>query len=298
MLRSLVLVTTFIGLTLTTSPDVIPEPRSGCSFTHSFTGVGQQAYLQSPNWPSTYPHNSNCQYSLASPVGTKISVDCDEVNVEYNSGCTYDRMTISLSGDNSLHDGLIICGQGAFQRTTQGNSLFVQFTSDSSNAQSPSLYRFQCILSVVDDGQNYVQQPVVSEQPSGGLADTSCSCGTRNEATRIVGGSDAITNEFPWRVALYSTKLGVFCGGTIISPNWVMTAAHCTRALTGEPMYIDAGDHDLTISTEAQNEIIQCQQIIEHPYYNSKTQDNDMALCRLERPLVYSRAVIKNYFGN
>ena len=45
----------------------------------------------------------------------------------------------------------------------------------------------------------------------------------------IVAGTEAPEGRYPWQVRLYSTlndKRG-FCGGTIIAPQWVLTAGHC-----------------------------------------------------------------------
>lgn len=47
----------------------------------------------------------------------------------------------------------------------------------------------------------------------------------------VVGGRDAARQAWPWQVALYARPLGVadghFCGGTVIAPRWILTAAHC-----------------------------------------------------------------------
>lgn len=47
---------------------------------------------------------------------------------------------------------------------------------------------------------------------------------------RIVGGQPATDEQFPWQVAItYTRNDGVllFCGGALISEQFVVTAAHC-----------------------------------------------------------------------
>jgi len=43
---------------------------------------------------------------------------------------------------------------------------------------------------------------------------------------RITGGFTAERGQFPWQVGLIINFFG-FCGGSLISDRWVLTAAHC-----------------------------------------------------------------------
>jgi secreted trypsin-like serine protease len=46
---------------------------------------------------------------------------------------------------------------------------------------------------------------------------------------RIVGGSEAVDGEIPWQVSV-QTKSGFhMCGGSIVSADWIVTAAHCSE---------------------------------------------------------------------
>ena len=50
----------------------------------------------------------------------------------------------------------------------------------------------------------------------------------RNEniLTKIIDGTETSINEYPWTVSLQIAD-GHICGGSLISENWVLTAAHC-----------------------------------------------------------------------
>ena len=56
-----------------------------------------------------------------------------------------------------------------------------------------------------------------------------------DKQVRIVGGEEAKRNSIPWQVSLrYKQERMAFCGGSIISPDKIVTAAHCVM---DEPMY-------------------------------------------------------------
>ena len=61
----------------------------------------------------------------------------------------------------------------------------------------------------------------------------------------IVGGSNAVKNVWPWQAAIFiSTPEGnFFCGGTLVSPTKVVTAAHCLEGASS--LTVVLGDHDL-----------------------------------------------------
>lgn len=52
-----------------------------------------------------------------------------------------------------------------------------------------------------------------------------------NAYTRIIGGTGAIMGDWPWQAVLVHNDPGrnIFCGGSLIARNWVLTAAHCVQ---------------------------------------------------------------------
>lgn len=98
---------------------------------------------------------------------------------------------------------------------------------------------------------------------------------------RIVGGDDALIQDYPWQVALMQGSTQ-FCGGSIIHEQWILTAAHCVQG-SWNAEYIRSG---VTNKTDTSGQDIIVAEIIVHPLYgNPVTHANDIALLRLASPL-------------
>jgi len=112
--------------------------------------------------------------------------------------------------------------------------------------------------------------PIVNAAPSG----------------KIIGGTPVSSpSDYPWQVALFTDKSDVYssqyCGGTILSDRWIVTAAHCIDK--DEVIYIAAGIIDLDNS--AAGEVAKVEEAFVHPQFDPDTFDNDIALLVLETPL-------------
>jgi len=97
----------------------------------------------------------------------------------------------------------------------------------------------------------------------------------------IVGGHNAERGSLPWQVSIQT--YGHFCGGTIISKRWILSAAHCfERGSKG--VKIVAGEHDLGY-TDGSEQKISVVRNFNHPQYDSKTSKNDICLLELSQDL-------------
>lgn len=86
-----------------------------------------------------------------------------------------------------------------------------------------------------------------------------------------------------WQVVIYQTlrgpRQGLLCGGTVIAPHWILTAAHCFRSIGGAriPDGLLAISHGSTTLAPGRDRV-QIGKVIEHPSYQFGRWDNDIAL--------------------
>ncbi|KAK1942587.1 Transmembrane protease serine 9 [Phytophthora citrophthora] len=91
---------------------------------------------------------------------------------------------------------------------------------------------------------------------------------------RIYGGSTVDAVKYPYIAQLNINKEGgsFLCGGTLITSQFVVTAAHC----------VDTFDTGMTISATLGSVVKTVSSYTIHPYYNAATHDNDVAVLKLQ----------------
>uniref|UniRef100_A0A6I8PAW0 Transmembrane serine protease 2 n=2 Tax=Ornithorhynchus anatinus TaxID=9258 RepID=A0A6I8PAW0_ORNAN len=118
-------------------------------------------------------------------------------------------------------------------------------------------------------------------------------CGTASRASqlnRIVGGAVASPGEWPWQVSLHVQGVHV-CGGSIITSEWIVTAAHCVEEPVSSPRYWTVFAGILRQSAMFYGSGYKVQKIISHPNYDTKSKNNDIALMKLQAPLTFNENV-------
>ncbi|XP_046475076.2 proclotting enzyme [Neodiprion pinetum] len=120
-------------------------------------------------------------------------------------------------------------------------------------------------------------------------------CGVRNAGKyRVVGGEEALPGRWPWMAAIFlhgARRTEFWCGGSLVGPRHILTAAHCTRDQRQRPFAarqftVRLGDIDLERDDEPSTpETYKVKEIRAHPKFSRVGFYNDIAILELNRPV-------------
>ena len=108
---------------------------------------------------------------------------------------------------------------------------------------------------------------------------------------RIVGGKPADPNEWPWLAALVIPGSGQYCGATLISDTYVLTAAHCVDAYKPQEIQVKLGEYDFKKKGETRDKTFTISSIKLHERWNPDTMEHDIALLKLKMRATFNKSI-------
>ncbi|XP_035695492.1 trypsin-2-like [Branchiostoma floridae] len=284
----------FCGLILSTASTSKGKKNADCGGVYT----EQEGTITSPGWPDKYPNRRRCVYEIRASPGGKITLQFPTFRLE-------SRMRRYCLDWMKLYDGDTLIERPFCGREIGSDRVFTSKTSKI-RVFFKSNYRrrfrgFIGTYKTSNDLQGSVTTPVivvttpvvvVTTPVVVGHMSNDSRCGipavprtpwTRpTKGNKIVGGNIAAPGSYPWQVGLLNVHaVRPFCGGALLSENWVVTVAQCI----GDPTFlVVVGEHDVNNSPEWK-ETVEVKQIIVHPDYSDVTLDNNIALVKLESPV-------------
>merc|ERR1711892_1536249 len=233
-----------------------------------------EAYTFKTQKGKRYKGNTNCavEYKMGGTCG-KMSFVCTKFNTNNKDKkrCKKgDTVTVTASGKAKAY-----CKTKKPKVTSTGD-MSVVFTSDAKKSGTGAVCKVKCTEAA---GGTVYPTPALSD----------CQCGLAKRKTKIVGGKQTEVNEYPWQVGIVNKgQTSVFCGASLISDRWILSAAHCFHDESSATIQVLLGEHDYSSLAESDMLKRNIEKIVDHPNYDKQTSNYDFSLMKLAEPIDFS----------
>ncbi|RDD44477.1 Ovochymase-1 [Trichoplax sp. H2] len=261
-----------------------PEPRNARA-TCGSTSYAKSGTIESPSYPSNYPRRTDCTSTVVASSDEVVTVTFSEFDVESATNCKYDY--VSLYDGNTLRH--TYCGKGSVPTftTSPGSNFVLTFHTDGSVQKKGFALSFTVTKVAAPTGSTTGTASTGTDKPG--------TCGKTfyklSLADRIVGGAECSPKHaLPWQVSLQTSTGFHFCGGSIISDTYVVTAAHCVDGQTPTSWRIVLGAHNIG-SNEPSQFVATVKRAKMHPSYDTSTLSNDIAIIELNEKITFTNEI-------
>ncbi|XP_077129939.1 serine protease 27-like [Ranitomeya variabilis] len=133
--------------------------------------------------------------------------------------------------------------------------------------------------------------PVISNSTTAITTAAQPVCGNPVINDRIVGGTAATEGAWPWQISLRYNGYHI-CGGSLISNQWVLTAAHCFESSKNSSYFeVGLGEYQL-LNPSVHSIVSSVENIIVNPLFIGVGSPGDLALIKLSSPVTYTDYIL------